>query len=115
MQKLQKSPNSQDTCGNAKHIEFTSRKDLYEWIRSKREIEVLDKTSQINHMKTAGTKNCQLCMKERVELFHAFSKKKSPTRNLMNSKNELYGQCSCKTRFLRLQAVGNAGADEATS
>ena len=106
---------SRHMWSHAKHIEFASRKDLYEWIRRHWEIEVLDKTSQINHMKTAGTKNCQLCMKERVELFHEFSKKKSPTRNLMNSKNELYGQCSCKTRFLRLQAVGNAGADEATS
>ena len=44
--------------------------------------------------------------------FHAFSKR-SQTCKLMNSKNELYGQCSCKTRFLRLQAVGNEGTDEA--
>ena len=50
-----------------------------------------------------------------MELFHEFSKKRSPTGNLMNSKTEMYGQCTCKTRFLRLQAVGNAGADEATS
>jgi cell pole-organizing protein PopZ len=106
---------SRHMWSHAKHIEFASRKELYGWIRSNWEIEVLDRTSQINHMKTAGTKNCQLCMKERVELFHEFSKKKSPTHNLMNSKSELYGQCSCKTRFLRLQAVGNAGADEATS
>ena len=75
-------------------------------------VEVLHKGSKINNMKTAGTKNCQLCMKERVELFHAFSKR-SQTCKLMNSKNELYGQCSCKTRFLRLQAVGNEGTDEA--
>lgn len=73
---------------------------------------MLHNGSKINNMKTAGTKNCQLCMKERVELFHAFSKR-SQTCKLMNSKNELYGQCSCKTRFLRLQAVGNEGTDEA--
>ena len=104
---------SRHMWSHAKHIEFASRKDLYEWIRRHWEIEVLDKTSQINHMKTAGTKNCQLCMKERVLLFHAFSKRESQTCKLMNSKTELYGQCSCKTRFLRLQAVGNEGTDEA--
>ena len=103
---------SKHMWSHAKNMEFAKPGELYSWIRSNWKVEVLHKGSKINNMKTAGTKNCQLCMKERVELFHAFSKR-SQTCKLMNSKNELYGQCSCKTRFLRLQAVGNEGTDEA--
>ena len=66
-------------------------------------------------MKTAGTRNCQLCMQERVALFYAFHKKKTQTHNLMNSRTEMYGACTCKTRFSWLHAVGNEGADEATT
>ena len=113
--KISASNLSKHMWSHAKDMEFAKAGELYAWIRSNWEVEVLHKGSKINHMKTAGTKNCHLCMKERVELFHAFSKKRSPTGNLMNSKTEMYGQCTCKTRFLRLQAVGNAGADEATS
>ena len=40
---------------------------------------------------------------------------KERSKNLINSKSELYGNCSCKTRFLRLKAVGNEGADETAS
>jgi len=54
-------------------------------------------------------------MQERVELFYAMRMKKSPNNNLMNSRTELYGKCTCKTRFLWLRAVGNEGADEAAS
>ena len=104
---------SKHMWSHAKNMEFTKPGELYSWIRSNWKVEVLHKGSKINNMKTAGTKNCQLCMKERVLLFHAFSKRESQTCKLMNSKTELYGQCSCKTRFLRLQAVGNEGTDEA--
>ena len=100
---------------HAKNMNFPDKDALYTWVRANWEIEIVHKSSMISNMKTAGTKNCSLCMQERIQLFHAFNKKKTPTNNLMNSKDEMYGQCTCKTRFLRLTAVGNAGADEATS
>lgn len=100
---------------HAKHLKFQDKNALYAWVRAHWEVEIVHKSSMISNMKTAGTRNCSLCMQERIQLFHAFNKKKTPTNNLMNSKDEMYGQCSCKTRFLRLTAVGNAGADEATS
>jgi len=54
-------------------------------------------------------------MQERVELFYAMRKERSPNNNLMNSRTELYGKWKCKTQFLWLKAVGNDGADEAAS
>ena len=35
------------------------------------------------------------------------------SNNMINSRHELYGKCNCKTQFLRLCTVGDAGADEA--
>jgi hypothetical protein len=106
---------SRHTWSHVKDMEFESKKELNKWIRRNWKIEVLHKTSLISSMKTAGTKDCRLCMQEKINLFHAFRKKKYSKGNLLNSKTEMYGQCSCKTRFLRLVAVGDVGADEATS
>ena len=64
-------------------------------------------------MKTEGSKNCNLCMQERINLFYDLGDKER-CKTLINSKSELFGVCSCKMRFLRLCAIGNAGADEAT-
>ena len=36
-------------------------------------------------------------------------------KNLIKRKSELFDVCSCKTRLLCLCAVGNDGANEATS
>ena len=106
---------------HAKDLQFEKRADLYAWCRENMEVDVLQKIPAISAMKSAGTKNCALCMYERVELFHGFhrqnmkNKKSSNSPNLLKSRNELYSSCSCKTRFLRLTAVGNGGADEAAS
>ena len=77
-------------------------------------MEILHEGSAISMMKTAGSKNCSLCMQERINLFYDFGDKER-CKKLINSKSELFGTCSCKARFLRFCAVGNAGADEATS
>ena len=67
-------------------------------------------------MKSAATRKCRLCMRERTILFKHFGLKKSIKGNLMNSRKELHGSCTCKTRFLRLKVLEReGGADEATS
>ena len=98
-------------------MEFSSKKELYKHLRENVvKIEVVHQTSAVNHLKSAGTKNCKLCMQERINLFHAFSKKKNDDDpGIMNSRTELYSKCSCKTRFARLCAVENKGADETAS
>ena len=99
---------------HCKNMSFDTKKEMYTWIRSNWRVEIVYRGSVITNMKSAGTKNCNLCMQERIKLFYAFHKKKTPNNNLMNSRTEMYGKCTCKTRFLRLVAVGNGGADEAT-
>ena len=95
-------------------LNFEKKEDLFKWCRGKLKVEVLHKGSAISMMKTAGSKNCSLCMQERINLFYDFGDKER-CKKLINSKSELFGTCSCKARFLRFCAVGNAGADEATS
>jgi len=114
--------NSLDVSNFTKHMwshaeeqDFQSKTALYAWVRENMEVDLVHKSNMISTMKTAGTKSCKLCMQERINLFFEFGKKKTLTHNMMNSRTELYGSCSCKTRFLRLRAVGNAGAEEATS
>ena len=94
---------------------FNSKGELYLWVRNNISVEILTKGSPVTQMRTAATKNCTLCMKEKISLFHHFGRKRSRSHNLINSRNELYSKCSCRTRFLRLRAVGNVDADEATS
>ena len=89
---------------HVKDMQFNNTKELYSWIRSKWEISIVC-------MKTANTRNCSLCMQEHVKLFYAFNDE-TLKKKLMNSRTEFYGNCSCKTRFLRLSAVGIEGADE---
>ena len=96
-------------------MDFSKNGELYEWIRKNWEIDILSKTSMINTIKTAGTRNCYLCMRERIEIFKAFQSEKKQKNKLMNSRTEIFSKCTCPTRFLRLCAVGNEGADEATS
>ena len=79
------------------------------------EVEILYRGSTFSHMKAASTKDCHLCMSERVNLFYAFGKKCGNSANLMNNQIELYGNCTCKMWFLWLCAIGNEGAEEATS
>jgi len=76
-------------------------------------VDILYKGNPLTTMKTAMTKSCHLYMKECTNLFYHLKNKKKRSKKLMNSRNELYGRCSYRTRFLQLAAVGNGGADEA--
>ena len=100
---------------HAREHTFAKNGDCLDWVRNNIEVTILHKGSEINAVKTAGTKDCRLCMKERIKLFFAFRQKKQKKNNLMNSKDERGGKCNCKARFLRLKAVEGGGADEATS
>ena len=101
---------SRHMWSHLKDKEFDSKHDVYTWIRHNWDIEIISKMCMVSAMKTAGTKNCALCIQEHVKLFYAFNDKSKP--NLMNSRRELHGRCTCQMRFLRLSAVGNEGTDE---
>ena len=102
---------SRHMWAHVKDMQFNNTKELYSWIRSKWEISIVSKSNVISCMMTANTRNCSLCMQEHVKLFYDFNDE-TQKKKLMNSRTEFYGNCSCKTRFLRLSAVGIEGADE---
>ena len=108
--KIECSQLSKHMWSHAKDKTFANSNELYSWVRHNWDIEIVARVNSFTAMKTAGTKNCSLCMQERVKLFYAFHDKNN--KKLMNSRKEMYGKCTCKTRFTRLSAVGNAGADE---
>ena len=93
---------------------FDRKEDLFKWRGTKLKVGIIHKGSAILMMKTAGSKNCNLFMQERTNLFYNLGDR-DRCRTLINSKSELFGACTYKARFLRLCAVGNAGADKATS
>ena len=84
------------------------------WCQTKLKVEMIHKGSAILMMQTVDSKNCNLCMQEKINLFYDLGDSER-CKALINNKSELFGVCTCKTRFLRLCAVGNAGADEVTS
>ena len=111
IKKLDLSQISRHMWAHCKDRNFKTKDEMYVWIRSQWKVEILSSMSVTSAVKTAGTRYCQLCMQERIQIFSAMHDKKTQHK-LINSKDEMYGHCTCKTRFLRLSAVGNAGADE---
>jgi len=114
-QGIQVSNLSRHMWAHVQNKTWASNDELFAWIREHWTIDIVHKGNMISHMKSAGTKSCSLCMQERVHLWFAFHKQRSQKLKLMNSRTELYSRCSCKSRFVRLEAVGQGGADEATS
>ena len=106
---------SRHLWAHCQDIGFSCKEEVSAWCRKTIQLEILSTGSALSYMKSAGTKKCTLCMRERMALFHHFGKKKSRTKNLMNSRNEMHGKCTCKTRFIRLRPVENEKADETTS
>ncbi len=103
---------SRHMWSHAKDLEFENKDRLYHWIRHKYwDIDIVHKSSMVSAMKTAGTKNCALCMQERVKLCYVFNDKANNNK-LMNSRRELYRRCTYRTQLLRLSAVGDVGTDE---
>ena len=81
-------------------------------LQAQKLVEILHKGSMIFWSKSVKTRDCRLCMQERINLFYALNHP-IDKYNTINSKSETYGTCSCKTRFLWLCTVGKEGADEA--
>ena len=57
---------------------------------------IWNKTDRIKCMKTATTRNCKLCMKERITIMQALRENK---HKVINNNTEVYGCCSCKPGF----------------
>ena len=104
---------SRHLWSHCQDMSFSCKEEVSAWCRKTMQLEIISAGSALSYMKTAGTKWCRLCMKERIALFRHFGKKKTRTKNLMNSRKEMHGKCSCKTRFIRLRSIENEGADDA--
>ena len=95
---------------------FESIDKMYKWVRKNLKVEILTKGNVSSRMKTARSKRCSLCLAERIYLYYELNHHdKERSKKLMNQKTEIYGKCTCTTRFLRLMTDnGKVGADEAT-
>ena len=73
---------------HARQHHFETRGEIAQWVRENMTVDIAWKMSPISHMRTAATKHCRLCMKERVTLFFEFGKTPKPNSpNLMNSRD----------------------------
>ena len=87
---------------------FETTGEMYIWVRNNLEVTIVHQGSVSSRMKTAGSKNCSLCMAERMTIYYD-SNHKERSKYLMNKKSELYGRCSCTTRFHRLTTEREGG------
>jgi len=116
IESVQSSTISKHLWSHCQDIQFDEKKDVATWCRTNVKLEILFTGTPLSFMKSAATRKCKLCMRERTILFKHFGLKKSIKGNLMNSRKELHGSCSRKTRCLRLKVLEReGGADEATS
>ena len=77
-------------------------------VRKLTKTRVLWQGNPISGMKT----NCNLCMKERVEILKALRMDKlQNTKNVINSSNELYGGCRHKCKFHRHRLCNSSSTD----
>ena len=93
-------------CGGMK-----TQSEVRRWCLRNVEVKILASGKQILLCKTAGTDFCRLCMEERVQISTRWRSNKF---KLVNCCSEIYGSCSCKTRFHRLK-LREGGTDEELS
>ena len=67
---------SRHLWAHCQDIDFSCKEDVSAWCRKNIQLELLSTGSALSYMKSAGTRGCRLCMKERIALFHHFGKKK---------------------------------------
>ena len=96
---------------HTKGLTFATEAHLYQWIWRHILVNILHKGTIISWSKSVKTKDCRFSMQEKVNFFHALNHPINKPKTI-NSKSEIYGTCSCKTRFLWPCAVGKEGADE---
>ena len=102
---------SRHLAGHCRNM--TSTAEVRTWCRSNIKVEILWKGTTTSLQKTAGTWHCRLCAMERV-IINRNMNSKSAQRNsndgsLMNNRDELKSNCTCKTRFLRFNKPGEGG------
>ena len=72
------------------------------------EVKIIWQGEQIKCMKSHKKLNCNLCMKERLEILKLWNDDKL---KLINEKHELYGPCQCNTRFHRFVRTNTSTDD----
>ena len=91
---------------------FKSKKKMYAWIRSNWEVSIVSKSNVLTNMKTAGTRNCTLCMQKGVHFFCSFHEK-NPINQLMNARMGSTQNVHVRRgSYIRVFAVGPGGADQ---
>jgi len=94
---------------------FETECEMYSWVRSNLKFSIMYQQSLSSRMKTAGSKNCTLCKKEKLLIYYNMN---HPTKGkkLLNKRPELMTPCNCTTSFLRLVDLfkRKRGADEVT-
>jgi len=89
--------------------ECTSSNQVRAKLKERLAVRILWKGDPIRCLKSACTLSCRICMEERKEICKRWRECKGL---LMNKKSEIYGSCTCKTRFHRLQRRNSNGTDD---
>jgi len=86
----------------ASHFPKGSKPSNHE-IRKLLEYKVLWQANPISCVKTFGTLECSLCMRERIEILHIINQEKDGGSQwkIINTNNEIFGACRHKTKFHR--------------
>ena len=66
---------------HAEHMNFKTKYEMYAWIRSQWEVTIVSKSNVISNMKTANTRNCTLCMQERIKGYFTLSMRETQNPN----------------------------------
>ena len=83
-------------------------------VRNITKIEMLWQGKPISSIKTFKKLNCNLCTRERIEIYKAMKKdKENGTNFLINSLNEVCGACQCNPKFHRYYPIVPKSTDDA--
>ena len=82
-------------------------------VRNITKIEILWQGKPISSIKTFKKLNCNLCTRERIEIYKAMKRDKENNTNfLINSLNEVYGACRHNPKFHRYCSIIPKSADD---
>ena len=83
-------------------------------VRNITKVEILWQGKPISSVKTFKKLNCNLCNRERLEIYKSMKNDKENNTNfLINSLNELYGACRHNPKFHRYCPIIPKSADDA--
>ena len=85
-------------------------------MRNISDVEIIWQGNPISSVKTFKNLNCNLCTRERLEIYKAIKlNKKNNTNFLINSLNEIYGGCRHNPKFHRICNICPQSADDAVN